>query len=51
MYSIVTQMTSDESKKMGKDQESIQLNPTPDPGYQWEVTPLQLDIINESQEF
>ena len=25
-----------QSKKEGKDQESIQLSTTPDPGYQWE---------------
>ena len=38
-----------ESKKEGKDQESIQSSTTPDPGYQWEVTTSQLDITNESQ--
>ena len=29
-----------ESKKEGKDQESIQSSTTPDPGYQWESNPL-----------
>ena len=39
-----------ESKKKGKDQESIQSSTTPDPGYQWELTTSQLDITNEGQE-
>ena len=29
-----------QSKKNGKDQESIQSNTTPDPGYQWESNKL-----------
>ena len=32
------------SKKKGKDQESIQLSFTPDPGYQWESDSSKLDI-------
>ena len=39
-----------ESKLGCKDQESIQSNTTPDPGYQWKVTNSQLDSSNESQE-
>ena len=39
-----------ESKKDGKDQDSIQSSTTPDPGYQWESDNSQLDITNESQE-
>ena len=39
------------NKKEDKDQESIQLSTTPDPGYQWDpVSTSQLDITNESQE-
>ena len=38
------------SKKDGKDQESIQLSFTSDPGYQWESDSSKLDITNESQE-
>ena len=37
-----------QSKEEGKDQESIQSSTTPDPGYQWVTS--QLDITNESQE-
>ena len=33
-----------QSKKDGKDQESIQSSTTPDPGYQWESNNSQLDI-------
>ena len=39
-----------QSKKEGKDQESIQSSTIPDPEYQWEVTNSQLDITNKSQE-
>ena len=35
-----------QSKKEGKDQESIQSSTTPDPGNQWE----SCDFTNESQE-
>ena len=31
-----------QSKKMGKDQESIQSSTTPDPGYQWESDNFKL---------
>ena len=33
-----------------KDQEWLQSNTTPDPGYQWESDNSQLDTTNESQE-
>ena len=39
-----------QSKKKGKDQESIQSSTTPDPGYQQESTTSQLDITKESLE-
>ena len=39
-----------QSKKGGKDQESIQASTTTDPGYPGEVTKAQLNITNESQE-
>ena len=39
-----------QSKKEGKDQESIQSSTTPDPGYQWESDKLTVDTTNESQE-
>ena len=39
-----------QSKKAGKDQESIQSSTTPDPGYQCESNKLTTDITNESQE-
>ena len=39
-----------ESKKEGKDQESIQSSTTPDQGYQWESDKVTIDITNESQE-
>ena len=39
-----------ESKKGCKDQESIQLSTTPDPGYQWASDKLTVDTTNESQE-
>ena len=39
-----------QSKKEGKDQESIKSSTTPDLGYQWESDTSQLDITNESQE-
>ena len=39
-----------ESKKEGKDQESIQSSTTPDPGYQWESDNVTINITNESQE-
>ena len=38
------------SKKEGKDHESIQSSPTPEPGYKWESDNLTIDITNESQE-
>ena len=38
-----------QSKKEGKDQESIQSSTTPDPGYQWESNKLT-DITDESYE-
>ena len=38
-----------QSKKDGKDQESIQSSTTLDPGYQWESN-KQLDITDESKE-
>ena len=38
------------SKSGCKDQESIQLSTTPDPGYQWESDKLTVDTTNESQE-
>ena len=37
-----------QSKKDGKDQESIQSSTIPDPGYNGKVTNFQLDITNES---
>ena len=37
-----------QSKKDGKDQESIQPSTIPDPGYNGKVTNSQLDITNES---
>ena len=42
--------TNIQSKKEGKDQESVRSSTTPDPGYRWEMTTSQLDIPNESQE-
>ena len=39
-----------QSKKRGKDQESIQSSTTPDPDTNGKVTTSQLDITNESQE-
>ena len=39
-----------QSKKEGKDQESIQSSTTPDPGYQWESDNVTKDFTNESQE-
>ena len=39
-----------QSKDGCKDQESIQLSTTPDPGYQWESDKLTVDATNESQE-
>ena len=39
-----------ESKKEGKDQESIQSSPHLTQDTNWKVTPLQLHITNESQE-
>ena len=41
---------ADQSRKEGKDQESIQSSTTPDPGYQWESDNLKFDITNRSQE-
>ena len=40
-----------ESKKEGKDQESIQSSPRLTQDTNWKVTTSQLDITNESQEF
>ena len=40
-----------ESKKEGKDQESIQSSPHLTQDTNWKVTISQLDITNESQEF
>ena len=37
-----------QSKKDGKDQESIQLSTTPDPGYQWESNKLTVRHHDES---
>ena len=37
-----------QSKKEGKDQESIQSSTTPEPGYQWKSG--NITITNESQE-
>ena len=39
-----------ESKKEGKDQESIQSSPLLTQNYNWKVTTSQLDITNEGQE-
>ena len=40
-----------EQSQLGcKDQESIQLSTTPDPGYQWESDKLTVDTTNKSQE-
>ena len=39
-----------ESKKEGKNQESIQSSTTPDPGYQWESDNVTIRHHNESQE-
>ena len=39
-----------QSKKPGKDQESMQSSTTPDPGYQKKVTTSLLGFTNESQE-
>ena len=36
-----------QSKKEGKDQESIQSSTTPDPGYQWESDNVTIKIRNE----
>ena len=44
MYSLIKL-----SKNEGKDQESIQLSTTPDPGYQWE-SDFKIKFTNESQE-
>ena len=38
-----------QSKKEGKDQESIQSSTTPDPGYNGKVTTSQLDITNKAK--
>ena len=43
-------METDESKKEGKDQESIQSIPHLTQDTNWKVTLSQLDITNESQE-
>ena len=39
-----------QSKKEGKDQESIQSSTTPDPNYQGESDNFTIDITKESQE-
>ena len=39
-----------QSKKEGKDQESIQSSTTPDPGYPWESNKLTIRHHKESQE-
>ena len=36
-----------ESKKNGKDQESIQSSTTPDPGYQWESDNFTISVHNQ----
>ena len=41
---------SKQSKKEGKDQESIQSSTTPHPGYQWESDNVTINITNTSQE-
>ena len=46
----ITLLDSRKGKKAGKDQESIQSNTIPDPGYQLESNKLTIDIKNESQE-
>ena len=46
---ISLRMQSDQSKKEGKDQESIQSSTTPDPGYQWESDDVTIRHHNESQ--
>ena len=47
---IPLKITKLQSKEGCKDQESIQLSTTPDPGYQWESDKLTVDTTNESQE-